>query len=74
MIIWSSFVNRINELKSHEFRNQDTSWLAEFDVDIEDYDWVTWYDPENNLVVKRHYADPWTDQGASELSAYELVE
>lgn len=52
----------------------DASWLAEFDVDIEDYDWVTWYDPENNLVVKRHYSDPRTDQGTTELSAYELLE
>ena len=27
MIIWDSFVNQINELKSHEFQNQDTSTL-----------------------------------------------
>ena len=25
MIIWGSFVNKINEVKSHEFQNQDTS-------------------------------------------------
>ena len=27
MIIWGAFVNKINEVKSHEFQNQDTSIL-----------------------------------------------
>ena len=46
------------------------SWLE----DIEDVEWITWYDTEHNLVVKWRYADPWNDSGVIELSAYELVE
>ena len=35
---------------------------------------TNWYDPDNDLEVKSHYADPWVNLGVTELSAYELVE
>ena len=52
----------------------DASWFEEFGITIEDVDWTVWYDPENHLLVKWRYADPWLDLGVTELSAYELVE
>ena len=52
----------------------DASWLEGAGIGIEDVEWTFWYDPENDLEVKTHYADPWNDLGVTELSAYELVE
>lgn len=52
----------------------DHSWLEGAGIGVEDVDWVTWYDPENHLVVRWFYTDPWVDTGVIELSAYELVE
>ena len=52
----------------------DASWLEGAGITIADVDWTSWYDPENDLEVKQHYADPWVDLGVRELSAYELVE
>ena len=52
----------------------DASWYEGAGIGAEDVDWVVWYDPAHDLEVKRRYIDPWTDQGVTELSAYELVE
>ena len=52
----------------------DASWLEGAGIGIEDVEFTYWYDPENDLEVKSHYADPWVDLGVRELSAYELVE
>ena len=52
----------------------DASWLEGAGIGIEDVEFTYWYDPENDLEVKSHYADPWIDLGVRELSAYELVE
>lgn len=52
----------------------DLSWLEGAGNTIEDVNWVHWYAPEEDLEVRYRYADPWTDLGVTELSAYELVE
>ena len=52
----------------------DDSWYEGAGIDADDVTFVTWYDPEEDLTVKQHYADPWQDYGVAELSAYDLVE